>query len=144
RAEPTVGIDDHSYPASHRRAIDPRNGGAVLPALLADPNRVAVASYTRITNIDIVTPRGQIYTGRIAQSDVVVALNVVLERLGPDRCIVISGRVVKKRNGSNRSIETAGRVDGKNVTTDGRVPLPRRVAKQGLKTDSRESVADSA
>jgi hypothetical protein len=78
------------YKDSRRAALvhsgDTGDKGFRLAA--ADANRIRLTSDTRVADVDIVTTRGEISTGAIAQCNVIVAASFVYE------CTSTDGRVV--------------------------------------------------
>ena len=64
RAELAVGPNDDSYPCRHSHSTDAGDKCSPLSSGRADADLVGLAgATTSIPDIDIITPRGEIYTG---------------------------------------------------------------------------------
>src|SRR5205814_10053557 len=72
RAQFAGGIHHYRYlgPAGHCFAVNPRDVGRSLCALLADAHLSGVTSHTHITDIDVVAPTGEIGSGITPDPDV--------------------------------------------------------------------------
>ena len=153
----TIGIYDNWYTSWYRCPADAGDKGRGLHARLADTDLSGIARKSHIADVDIVTARGEIVAGLIAQRYVRVAGCVVMERsftvgrvVGP-RCIrlkrtktdsrVLVSRAQKKCKGTYGYVSKAIGIAIQRFFAQGCIVDARGIIRERRGTDRRVAQA---
>src|SRR5204863_1603560 len=97
RTEMAVGVDDDAYACCHGRPTNAGDKRMRVSSFCANAHVIGLASFTFIANVDIVTARGEIDSGRIAYRDVAASRCVTGERKPTAGRVVAAGGITKER-----------------------------------------------
>src|SRR5262249_39894948 len=126
------------------------NKGRRLRSCRSDANYARFISNSLVSNIDVVAPSGEVFTGIKAQCDVAVADGVVFECKNADGGVLAAGVIAKERRNAvcgvcvatgvvNERIKAIGRVVTAGAATEHKTTIERKSAGSGIVNTGRVS-----
>ena len=117
----TFGIDNYPYTLWNAYSADASNISAGVSSSRAYANSLGVADMTTISNVDIIASTGNAETCIKADSDVIRACGIGIERIYSGGGVVLAGAVIKERSSPNSRISAADGIRAQRISTGGRI-----------------------
>src|SRR4029453_16427791 len=121
RPKMTTTIYDNCYTCWNGRLTNPGDISGPVNRSDADTNGARLASAASVADVDIVTARGEVFSGVKAQGDIVVAGPSEVKRSATHGRIVVAGGVRCERDLSDGRVLVPGAIVEKRTPTVGRV-----------------------